>query len=262
VVRADVLTAARSAYDAQQSSLVEWIGRIPPDVWVRPSRLPEWTVGELAFHTTEVPAAVTRALAAGPVKAKAQSIAAYTSHWAAAAPDIAARDREGALGTTVADVVMRHAHEEAELADALDLVTGDPVVAARRGPIRLSDLMLTRVNELVVHSLDLSASVPELEPVPIDRTALGAATRMLTGVLAERIPGHSVELRVPPYAAVQCVTGPRHTRGTPPNVVEVDAMTWVELATGRGSWTDALRDGKVRASGDRADLSAHLPVLS
>jgi hypothetical protein len=85
---------------------------------------------------------------------------------------------------------------------------------------------------------------------------------MLTGILAERVPGHSVELRVPPYAAVQCVAGPRHTRGTPPNVVEVDAMTWVELATGRAEWADAVAAGRVRASGERADISAHLPVLS
>jgi hypothetical protein len=122
--------------------------------------------------------------------------------------------------------------------------------------------MVTRVNELVVHSLDLSASVPELEPIPVDRGALAVSTRMLTGILAERVPGHSVELRVPPYAAVQCVAGPRHTRGTPPNVVEVDAMTWVELATGRTTWAAASDAGRLRASGERADLSEHLPVLA
>jgi uncharacterized protein (TIGR03083 family) len=262
VARLDAVAAVRTAYDAQQALLVEWIGRIPDEAWSRPSRLPEWTVGELAFHTTEVPAAATRAVTAGPVKAKAQSIAGYTAHWAAAGPDIAARDRVGAAGVSIADVVMRHAHQQADLTDALDAVTGDPVVAARRGPIRLSDLMVTRVNELVVHSLDLSASVPQLAAVPLDRSALGVAARMLTGILAERVPGHSVELRVPPYAAVQCVAGPRHTRGTPPNVVEVDAMTWVELATGRSKWADVMRAGRVHASGERADLSEHLPVLS
>jgi hypothetical protein len=85
---------------------------------------------------------------------------------------------------------------------------------------------------------------------------------MLTGVLAERVPGHTVEVRVPPYAAIQCVDGPRHTRGTPANVVEADAVTWVELATGRMAWAEAVGTGRVSASGERADISEHLPVLS
>jgi hypothetical protein len=69
-------------------------------------------------------------------------------------------------------------------------------------------------------------------------------------------------VRVPPYSAVQCIEGPRHTRGTPANVVEADAVTWIELATGRAAWVDAVRSGRLRASGERADISAHLPVLS
>ena len=147
-------------------------------------------------------------------------------------------------------------------AAALDAEPGDPVVPARRGPIKLSDLLVTRVNELVVHSLDLSASVPGIAPVVVDRDALGIAARMLTGILAERAPGRSVEVRVPPYVAVQCIAGPRHTRGTPPNVVEMDAVTWVELATGRLAWSEAIDSGVVRASGERADISAQLPVLA
>lgn len=79
-------------------------------------------------------------------------------------------------------------------------------------------------------------------------------------VLAERAPGASVEVRVPPYAAVQAVPGVRHTRGTPPAVVELDADTWVALATGALAWTDAEADGRVRASGERADLSSLLPL--
>ncbi|MBV9096635.1 MAG: hypothetical protein JO079_01135 [Frankiaceae bacterium] len=85
---------------------------------------------------------------------------------------------------------------------------------------------------------------------------------MLTGVLAERAPGKSVEVRVPPYAAVQCVEGPRHTRGTPPNVVEADPVSWMELATGRIEWPEAVETGRVRASGERADLSSLMPVIA
>jgi Bacterial SCP ortholog len=95
-------------------------------------------------------------------------------------------------------------------------------------------------------------------PVP---EALRAATRSLLGKLAARAPGRAVEVRVPPYAAVQCVEGPRHTRGTPPNLVEMDPVTWVRLATGQTSWADAVASGAVRASGVRADLTAYLPLL-
>jgi hypothetical protein len=93
------------------------------------------------------------------------------------------------------------------------------------------------------------------------REALRTATRYLLDALAERAPGRAVEVRVPPYAAVQCVAGPRHTRGTPPNVVETDPLTWLDLATGRMDWAAAAAGGKLRASGPRADVSDYLPLL-
>jgi len=91
--------------------------------------------------------------------------------------------------------------------------------------------------------------------------ALREAARYLAGLLATQAPGRAVEVRVPPYAAVQCVEGPRHTRGTPPNLVEMDPVTWVRLAAGLANWADALAAGAVRASGVRADLGPYLPVL-
>jgi len=91
--------------------------------------------------------------------------------------------------------------------------------------------------------------------------ALRAAARHLVGLLAAQAPGHAVEVRVPPYAAAQCIEGPRHSRGTPPNVVEMDPVTWIRLAAGLTSWADALAAGAVRASGVRADLGPYLPVL-
>lgn len=94
------------------------------------------------------------------------------------------------------------------------------------------------------------------------REALRTATRFLLDALAERAPGRSVEVRVPPYAAVQCVAGPRHTRGTPPNVIETDPLTWLALATGRLGWAAAAASGRVRASGPRADVSAYLPLAA
>ncbi|GAA1158111.1 sterol carrier family protein [Nocardioides aquiterrae] len=85
-------------------------------------------------------------------------------------------------------------------------------------------------------------------------------TKHFLAVLETRAPGHSVEVRVPPYAAVQVIPGVRHTRGTPPAVIEMDAATWVALATGELAWTDAEAGGRVRASGERADLSPYLPL--
>ena len=92
--------------------------------------------------------------------------------------------------------------------------------------------------------------------------ALRAAVTFLLGVLADRAPGRAVEVRVPPYAAVQCIEGPRHTRGTPPNVVETDPVTWISLAAGRTGWAQAAAAGKIRASGPRADLAAYLPLIT
>jgi hypothetical protein len=93
------------------------------------------------------------------------------------------------------------------------------------------------------------------------RPELAAAVRLSLRTLASDAPGRSVEVRVPPFAAVQCVEGPRHTRGTPANVVETDPRTWLELATGRLQWTDAVEAGRVTASGTRADLAHWLPIV-
>lgn len=110
-----------------------------------------------------------------------------------------------------------------------------------------------------------AASVAEVTRVldaggPPPAGALRAAVRYLLLVLADTAPGRAVEVRVPPVAAVQCIEGPRHTRGTPPNVVETDPVTWIRLATGRLAWADAVASGAVQASGPRADLAAYLPV--
>ncbi|WP_116450838.1 sterol carrier family protein [Blastococcus litoris] len=92
------------------------------------------------------------------------------------------------------------------------------------------------------------------------RSVVGAAVKTSARWMAQQVPGRSVEVRVPPHVAVQCIEGPRHTRGTPPNVVETDAATWLRLVSGRVTWADAVAAGKVTASGNRADLSALLPL--
>jgi hypothetical protein len=94
------------------------------------------------------------------------------------------------------------------------------------------------------------------------RAALRTAVSYTLGLLEKRAPGRAVEVRIPPFAAIQCVPGPRHTRGTPPNVVETDAQTWLGLATGRLNWAEAVASGRLRASGQRSDISGYLPLTS
>ena len=109
-----------------------------------------------------------------------------------------------------------------------------------------------------VHVTEVTRALDAGQDPP--REALRSAVRYLLLRLAEQVPGKSVEVRVPPVAAVQCIPGVRHTRGTPPNVVETDPVTWVRLATGRLDWAEAVATAQVQASGSRADLSPFLPV--
>lgn len=106
-----------------------------------------------------------------------------------------------------------------------------------------------------------AADAAIVEGLTPERPVLATAVRYALEELAARYPGGSVEVRVPPFGAVQIVDGPRHTRGTPPAVVEMDARTWVQLAAGRLEWGQARTSGRVQASGNRADLSDLLPVL-
>jgi len=96
--------------------------------------------------------------------------------------------------------------------------------------------------------------------IETSKDATAMAVRYLLQMLSDRAPGNTLEVRVPPYGAVQCVEGPNHTRGTPPNVVEMDAETWIALATGSLEWSAAVAANKVSASGSRASLEELLPI--
>lgn len=95
----------------------------------------------------------------------------------------------------------------------------------------------------------------------VDRPTLATAVRFTLEELGARAPGRSVEVRIPPFGAVQCIAGPRHTRGTPPNVVEADPQAWLEVATGERGWAEVAGAERLRMSGTRADLSALLPLV-
>jgi uncharacterized SCP-like protein len=101
----------------------------------------------------------------------------------------------------------------------------------------------------------------DTRPAP-SRAELAAAVRLTARTLAAQAPGASVEVRIPPFVAVQCISGPRHTRGTPPNVVETDPRTWLLLATGLLALTEASAAGALQLSGARAgEIQTWLPLV-
>lgn len=132
------------------------------------------------------------------------------------------------------------------------------------GAATREDVVALALLEVVSLVDETNRLVDAAEPLELTRGALARTSRTLTALVGARHPGRSVEVRVPPFAAVQCAIGdpgPRHTRGTPPNVVETDAVTFLRLANGTLSWSDALAAGRVAASGLRADLSSILPLV-
>lgn len=249
---ATTVTAARRVDD--------WLTANDPDP-ASPSTLPEWTISELVAHLGVGLRVASQTLGRGS-RTSLLSVGRYLAAYGPAADEVAERERRLAASLGWVGVRAEFTSAIAELAD-LDLAAVPAKVAGPRGTLRPADFLATRMVELVVHADDLHRSVAGSEPVRFVRAELTLALRALTQALGDNHPGHTIEVRVPPYAAVQCGIpgdGPTHTRGTPPNVVETDATTFLRLATGRLTWADALSARQVRASGTRADLSALLPL--
>ncbi len=252
--------AAAAALLAQADHIVDWLAGLDEADWSAGSVLPGWTVTVLAGHITGVLLSVP-VLLARPGRDRPMSLAEYFGP-ETAVPDDADRDEEAAAWSAAAPTHVLAEIRTARTAAGETLAGTLPsVVQVRRGTAAAPDVLLTRVWELVVHADDLGRSLPDRPPPPLGPAAVRLAVRGFADLLVARAPGRSVELRVPPYVAVQCITGPRHTRGTPPGVVETDPVTWLRLATGRVPWSDAVEAGDVRASGERADLGPYLPVL-
>jgi uncharacterized protein (TIGR03083 family) len=254
--------SARAPYQplfAQAALIRDWLAQLPFEAFGVPSVLPGWDVRLLTGHVLMVFRGAQRALAQ-PTDAAPLALHEYVARYRADAEEIEAMTAEIAADRTPDDLLTELDLIISELRGRL----AEPlpkVVVAPRGPIAAADYLSTRIIELLAHSQDLSRSLPDRSAIALDRKALTAGVRILAGMLAAKYPGRSVEVRVPPAVAVQCIPGPRHTRGTPPNVVETDPVTFLMLATGRLGWSDALAAGQVRASGNRTDLSEQLPLL-
>ena len=249
----------------QSRTVLDWLHGLTPEAFERPTVLPGWNVRQLAGHVVHVHVGLRQSLDE-PTKETALPIQEYVTRYRRDVEMIMAATLAASVELTGPEVVARLESAIDDLARRLGAgVRMSQVISAGRGPTTVEDHIATRIIELVVHTHDLNRSLPETAPAELHRSALSRCTRTLASILAGQHPGHSVEVRVPPYAAVQCAIsdpGPTHTRGTPPNVVETDPLTFLRLATGRTRWTDALANGTLHASGLRADLSAVLPLLS
>ncbi len=252
----------------QARLLSDWFEGRTADELASQTALPGWDVFTLGAHLVMMLQGVA-VLLDRPTRDRPVPLHAYVAQYRGSVDDIGERTRTTANSLTDLPEELR-----AAVGRVAERLAGPwpEVIAGWRGPLRTEDFITSRIFELVTHSDDLNSSAlvtaGQSPPVPIHPQALAAATRGMAAVLADRFPGRTIEVRVPPYAAVQCGTadhaapGPAHTRGTPPNVVEIAPLIFVRLCTGRARWVDAVSQHGVTASGIRADLSEHLPLLS
>lgn len=243
----------------QAVAIQDWLVTLADDDWTVATPLPDWSVSHLVLHLAQTLRTITDTL---PKRTDAapMTVAAYVIHLQAAAEEIRDREIEASADQSPAAIIQTYSDQLHKATQAMEQKPAE-VLDAPRGPLRAADFLATRAIELIVHADDLSRALPE-NPPPVKRNATGVAVRALADILATKAPGRSVEVRIPPYAAVQCVPGPRHTRGTPPTVIETDPVTWIRLAAGRTQWAQALESAAVTASGERSDLSVYLPLLS
>lgn len=270
--RADGATV-RGAVLAQWYRLVTAVDELDPAVVAAPAGIGGWTVSELVHHLGRTAATVTDALARPALRKAELDTVAFLLASMAAGGHVASRTaaRDAGLSPTQVTASLDEAVETAtRVLTRLGAKADSRVVSTRFGSLRLTDLLVTRLVESVVHAGDLvRAAEAAGHPVasPADDEALRITVATFAELLTAVAPGRSVEVRVVDPArrigvAVQCVQGPRHTRGTPPNVVEVHgAEEFVALAAGRTDWAQLVAAGTVRASGSRADLRPFLPLL-
>jgi uncharacterized protein (TIGR03083 family) len=213
---ADVMAPLR----AQCELLAGWFEQRGDELFARPTMLESWDVRMLLAHLVLVISGCTRALAS-PTDEPAVPAYDYVRRYRRDVELIAASTESTAGDRDAAELV-------AALRAGVDALPADPpsgTVMGGRGPIRAADWIRTRTVDVLVHADDLNRSLADLPPVALHPPAIAQVTRTLADIFAKQVPGRSVEIRVPPFVAVQAVPGPRHTRGTPPNVVEMDALT-------------------------------------
>ncbi|WP_328720759.1 maleylpyruvate isomerase family mycothiol-dependent enzyme [Streptomyces sp. NBC_00247] len=249
----------RTAVLAQFAQVGRAVAGLTPDQLARPTRLGDWTVRELAVHLATGLSVVCRNLELPEPRGGKPELTPVEWPFTTAGRAGAIDEDTRALAAAHPDPAALYEEVTARFEAVVVPAPADRLLPTRAGSMLLGDYLVTRTVELIAHTDDLNAATGL--DIPYDRQALAAATRLLADALAERAPGGSVEVRVPPFAVVQCIGGPQHTRGTPPNVVETDPLTWIRLATGRAGWSEEREAARVSASGERADLTGLLPLM-
>ena len=232
----------RTALQAQYGVLVVALSTLDP---AGPTDCAGWTVEDLETHIAITARGLVRIADKGTEGAPTGGV----QQWAQQLPGLA-----DAVDEMTKAERLSLAPQVKAVDEALALHPEDRIVEQLTGRHTLGDAALFRLIEAVVHGLD-AAITP-------DPSALKIVVKELARVLADRHPGKSVEVRIPPYAAVQCVEGPPHTRGTPPNVVEAEPVAFLRLCAGRERWENLIRYGRISARGERSDLSVLMPLLS
>lgn len=242
---------------AQYALLAEAVAGLPDEAFAQPTRLRGWNVAALVAHIARTASTVPGRLERATQDPPECDILDYLAGMKALADEVGPRAIEIASERTPAEL-------RADVAAAAEAVANADApltvsVPGYDGTLTYGDFLVTRCVEGVVHGLDLAVATGV--PAAPDPTALKVAIRILAALVERAAPGKSVEVRVPGHVAFQCIPGPRHTRGTPGNVVEADPVAFVEVAAGRRTWNDAVALGRIRGSGKRADLTDHLPVI-
>lgn len=249
----DALAGAR----AQFALLAETVAALPDDAFAKPTRLEGWNVAALVAHIARNAVTVAGRIERGTTDKPERDVLDYLSGMRELATEAGTRAAE--LGAAKKPAELRE--DVAVGAAALEAVDSPftLTIPGYNGTLSLGDFLVTRCVEGVVHGLDLrhATGVPDKQ----DPTALKVAIRILAALVERAVPGKAVEVRVPGHVAFQCISGPKHTRGTPGNVVECDPLAFVEVASGRCTWDAAVAHGSIRGSGGRADLSEWLPVI-
>lgn len=249
----DALAGAK----AQFALLADAVKSLGDKDFKKPTKLEGWDVAALVAHIARNGSTVTGRVAKGTSAAPDNDVLAYLSGMSADAEAVQQRAVEIAAGRKPKELRA----DVAEAAEAVAAVDAPLTLTidGYNGTLSLGDFLVTRCVEGVAHGLDLkyATGVPEAP----DPTALKVAVRILAALVERAAPGKAVEVRVPGHVAFQCLSGPKHTRGTPGNVVECDPVAFMEVASGRRTWSEAVATGSIRGSGGRADLSEWLPVI-
>lgn len=242
---------------AQARHVATALTALPASAFSTPTRLDDWDLRLLTGHLLAVQDITTRFLAEETQSRPANLVTVVRSVRARQAEiDELTRGVSGRdPGPRLAQQLRRNVGELASWEDRTipEVLEGSP-------PMRALDFLRLTAVEWIVHADDIAHAIGE--EIPLERQAMADAVRCMAETLAQANPGGSIEVRVPPFSAVQCGAAgdPTHTRGTPPNVVECEPIVFLRLATGRVRFAETIGHG-LSASGSRADISAFLPVL-